>query len=55
MRLKRMDWRNYTLLQNRHKLFTPILSPLPEVNLQITRTNAPADELIDPDEARDAS
>jgi hypothetical protein len=49
MRLKRMDWRRYSLLADRRPLLTPILSPLPEPDIQITKTTTRQDELIDPD------
>jgi hypothetical protein len=49
MRLKRMDWRRYSLLADRLPFPTPILSPLPEPDIHIVKTATRQDELIDPD------
>jgi type IV secretion system protein VirD4 len=49
LRARRMDWRRYSLLADRRPLLTPILSPLPEPDIQIAKTTTRQDELIDPD------
>ena len=50
LRLTRMDWRRYSLLADRRPLLTPILSPLPEPDIQIAKTTTRQDELVDPDD-----
>ena len=50
MRLKRLDWRNHSLLLQRHNMHCPPLTELPPLTaLQLRHTDPLSEDIIDPD------